>query len=339
MKKSLQKILLVGPLENKDDSTKTGGVIVLFSDLLHQFDKQGIEYHVIDTNKANYSNKLTALLCIWYKLLTKTKQHQHVSLHGTANDYVFIAPFAVLIAKVFGKTVSLRKFAGSFDEIYEKMNFFSRAIVSMALKKSDANFFETKYLVNQFSALNTHTYWFPNVREEPDKIRGGEFQKRFIFIGSVSKEKGIVELLETSNQLSDDYTIHIYGNIANDLLDFDFSKYKADYKRALKSQEVLKILREYDVLILPSYIEGYPGVIIEALSVGLPVIATSLEGIKEMVDESCAVLVAPKNTAELKRAILKFNKTNYPDFSFHACQHFEKFDSEVQTTKFINIIQ
>ncbi|MFH0709988.1 MAG: glycosyltransferase [Pseudomonadota bacterium] len=336
---SVKKVLLAGPLENKHDVTKTGGVIVLFSDLLRQFDKQGIEYHVIDTNKANYSNKPTALLSIWYNLLTKTKQYPHLSLHATANDYMFIAPLAVFIAKALGKTVSLRKFAGSFDDIYEKMNFLLKPIVSMTLKKSDANFFETHYLVNHFLPLNKSTHWLPNVRERPDQIRTGEFRKRFIFIGSVTKEKGIIELLEASNQLGSDYTVHIYGNISDDLLDFDFSNYKAEYKGALKSPEVLKTLREYDVLILPSYIEGYPGVIIEALSIGLPIIATTLKGIKEMVDESCTVFVAPKNTPELKNAILHFDQTNYPEFSYHACQHFEKFDSEIQTAKFINIIQ
>lgn len=334
----MKKLLLLGPMENKDNPTKTGGVIVLFSDLLRQCDKEGIEYFVIDTNKAHYSNKLSALLNIWFLLFAKARHYSHISLHGTANDYMFIAPLAVFLAKILGKSVSLRKFAGNFDEIYAHMNFLLKTIVSVTLKKSDANFFETKYLVTNFAPFNKQTFWFPNVREKSDTIRVGSFRKRFIFIGSVTKEKGIVELLEASNRLSDDYTIHIYGNIADDLKNFDFSNYQGRYIRALASTEVLKTLAEYDVLILPSYIEGYPGVIIEALSVGLPIIATNLKGIKEMVDENSSVLIEPKNIDQLKNAIESFSDNSYAERSAAALKQFNQFESDYQTKQFFSKI-
>jgi glycosyltransferase involved in cell wall biosynthesis len=334
----MKKLLLLGPMENKDDLTKTGGVIVLFSDLLTQCDKRNIKYIIIDTNKSHYSNRLFALLNIWWMLLTKTRQCSHVSLHGTANDYMFIAPIAVLLAKAFGKTISLRKFAGSFDDIYNEMNFFFKSIVSWTLKKSDTNFFETKYLVEHFTPLNQHTYWFPNVRNASDKKREGKFQKRFIFLGKVTKEKGVIELLQASNQLDDSYIIDLYGYKGDDLLTFNFDDYKAKYQRALAATEVLDTLKKYDVLILPSYIEGYPGVIIEALSVGLPVIATTLSGIKEMVDEKCAVFVRPKNIEDIKNAILSITIDKYPIYSENALKCFEQFDSDLQTTKFIGLI-
>jgi glycosyltransferase involved in cell wall biosynthesis len=325
-------------MENKDELTKTGGVIVLFSDLLIQCDKRNIRYFTIDTNKAHYSNKLIALLSIWFMLFIKIRHSTHVSLHGTANDYMFIAPIAVLLAKLFGKTVSLRKFAGNFDEIYDTMHILLKSIVSWTLRESDANFFETKYLVKHFSPLNTHTYWFPNVREKPDTKREGEFQKRFIFLGKVTQEKGILELLEASNQLDDSYTIDMYGYKGDDLLNFNFESYKAKYKRALASTEVLKTLQEYDVLILPSYIEGYPGVIIEALSVGLPIIATNLEGIQEMIDSQSSVLIEPKNIAQLKQAIESFTNTNYTERSAAALKQFDQFETNHQTDKFFRHI-
>jgi glycosyltransferase involved in cell wall biosynthesis len=213
-------------------------------------------------------------------------------------------------------------------------------IVTWALKNSDANFFETHYLVKYFSHLNKNTYWFPNVRAKPDTIRNGKFQKRFLFVGNIMKEKGVIELLEASNRLDETYTIHLYGETKSDLLEFDFSPFKAVYKNALKHQEVLERMRNYDVLILPSYYsaEGYPGVIIEALSVGLPVIATGLAGIKEMVDEKCALFVRPKNIEDIKNAIVSINTDNYPLYSENALKCFEQFDSELQTKKFIDAI-
>ena len=334
----MNTLLLLGPTENKDDLTRTGGVIVLFSDLICQCEKRNINYIVIDTNKAHYSNKLTALLSIWFILFIKIRRCTHVSLHGTANDYIFIAPVAVLLAKLFGKTVSLRKFAGSFVEIYDSMNFLLKSIVSWTLKKSDANFFETKYLVNCFSSYNENTYWFPNVREKPQMIREGKFQKKFIFLGKVTKEKGIIELLEASNQLDDSYTIDLYGYLGDDLITFNFEGYKAKYKRALATTEVLDTLREYDVLVLPSYIEGYPGVIIEALSVGLPIIATNLEGIKEMIDKRSSVFIEPKSINQLKQAIESFTETNYIERAEAALKQFDQFESSHQTKQFFTHI-
>jgi glycosyltransferase involved in cell wall biosynthesis len=95
---------------------------------------------------------------------------------------------------------------------------------------------------------------------------------------------------------------------------------------------------QYDVLILPSHREGYPGVIIEALSVGLPIIATNLDGIKEMIDEKCAIFIHPNNPDEICDALSSINIESYPSFAENALICFEKFDSHEQTKKFIDII-
>ncbi|MDD2367673.1 MAG: glycosyltransferase family 4 protein [Sulfuricurvum sp.] len=334
----MKSVLLIGPIANKKDSTKTGGVIVLFLDLLQQFDQKGIKYSVIDTNKENYPNKVIALLCIWYQLLIKSRHFDHLSVHCTIGDFMFIAPVATLLAKILRQTVSLRKFGGDFKEDYDSLNIILKPIVSWTLKNSDANFFETKYLVNHFSSFNQNTYWFPNVRKKVEILRSGPFQKRFIFIGTITREKGVIELLEASTLLDESYTIHLYGPIAEDMKGFDFSPYRAKYQRALNPKEVPLILKDYDVLILPSYREGYPGIIIEALSVGLPIIVTELAGIKEMIDEKCAIFIHSKNTNDIKNSVECFDEVNYKDLSENTLKCFESFDSDIQTPKFIQMI-
>jgi glycosyltransferase involved in cell wall biosynthesis len=331
-------ILLIGPLENNKDRTKTGGIIVLFSDLVRQFDRHGVQYSIIDSNKENYPNKLIALLSIWYQILVKTRRFDHLSLHGTANDYIFIAPVTVLIAKFLKKSVSLRKFAGNFDEVYLSLNKLLKVIVSWTLKNSNSNFFETKYLTEYFSNNNQHTYWFPNVRSKPDILRSGEYQKRFVFVGTITKEKGIIELLEASNLLDDSYTIDLYGPIAEDMNGFDFSLYRAVYQKALRPEEVLETLSHYDVLILPSYCEGYPGIIIEALSVGLAIIVTELTSVKEMIDEKCAIFIRLKNTNDIKNSVIHLNTENYNFLAEQALECFKPFDSDIQTALFMQTI-
>jgi glycosyltransferase involved in cell wall biosynthesis len=67
------------------------------------------------------------------------------------------------------------------------------------------------------------------------------------------------------------------------------------------------------VLALPSYREGYPNVVIEALSCGRPVIATDVGGIPELVDESSGILVAPRDSRALANAIQTAMEQNWDE--------------------------
>jgi teichuronic acid biosynthesis glycosyltransferase TuaC len=58
-----------------------------------------------------------------------------------------------------------------------------------------------------------------------------------------------------------------------------------------------------DLVTLPSYKEGCPNVVIEALAAGRPVVATDVGGIPELMDETCGRLVPAKDAAALQQAL------------------------------------
>ncbi len=84
---------------------------------------------------------------------------------------------------------------------------------------------------------------------------------------------------------------------------------------ACPSQKVARWLAAANVLALPSYREGYPNVVIEALSCGRPVIATDVGGILELVNESSAILVAPRDSQVLAEAIQTAMERNWDEQS------------------------
>jgi glycosyltransferase involved in cell wall biosynthesis len=72
------------------------------------------------------------------------------------------------------------------------------------------------------------------------------------------------------------------------------------------SGEVAGILRDADVLVLPSFAEGLPVVLMEAMAAGLPVVATQIAGIPELVESGVnGELVPPGNVAALAEALRK----------------------------------
>ncbi len=337
----MKKLLLIGPLSNKHDATNTGGVTILFELLLLELKQKRIEYDVIDTLKDNYPNPAIAFFSSSLQLIKKFKNYDYISLQASNNSLLFLGPLVVLLSKIHKKHISMRKFAGNLDDIYEKSNFLKKLIIKYVLKNMDINFFETKYLIKYFYQMNDKIYWFPNVRQQlvvPQIPR--TFNKRFVYIGTINQEKGIDEIIFIAKKLTSDYTLDIYGPIRESRYSKKiFSDQNVNYKGPLAPDTVTNVLNTYDVLILPSYREGYPGVIIEAFSLGMPVIATRLKGIMEMITHNVnGLLIDTKDSHQLLSAIESINNQSYFDLSTNALSSFSNFNSEEQTNLFLKRI-
>jgi glycosyltransferase involved in cell wall biosynthesis len=71
------------------------------------------------------------------------------------------------------------------------------------------------------------------------------------------------------------------------------------------SQDPLGVLRGADVFVHPSWAEAFPYVLLEAMSVGLPIVASDVGGIGEaLVDGDSGSLVAPGDPEALARALI-----------------------------------
>jgi len=337
----MKNILLLGSLTNKKDPTKTGGIVVLFELLLTELKKRNIKHYTIDTLVENYSNPLSALLLVWFRLFKLVPKYDHISLQATTNGLLFIGPVLIVLAKIYKKDTSIRVFAGDLVDIYESANFLKKYVIRFVLKNIHINFFETKYLIEYFKFLNKNTYWMPNVREKNStKSKLSSFRKKFIYVGTINKEKGIDTICEIVKNIHKDITFDVYGPIIEDKYSKAyFKKFGVSYCGALKAEEVLGTMERYDVLVLPSFREGYPGVIIEAFSLGMPIIASKLDGISEMVEDGITgTLIEAGNSQELLDAIHGINSENFAELQNNALQAFTHYDSEINTDNFLKKI-
>jgi glycosyltransferase involved in cell wall biosynthesis len=62
---------------------------------------------------------------------------------------------------------------------------------------------------------------------------------------------------------------------------------------------LFELLSQADVYVFPSLLEGWPASIAEALSLGLPVVTTNHQGMRDMVTPACGILVDPSRPSRL----------------------------------------
>lgn len=141
----------------------------------------------------------------------------------------------------------------------------------------------------------------------------------FGFVGRISADKGCFELLESFKNLSaenDNLKLLIIGpkeencNISKELLDWA-DKSKAVIFTDLVAKRDMKVYYSaIDVLVHPTYREGFGMVIQEAGALAIPTITTNIPGASEVMEDgiSC-LLVEPKNTAELQNAMKFLSET------------------------------
>jgi len=339
-----KKYLIIGAIPT-DNPTSIGGVTVLVKQLLDYFDKNNIDYIYIRSNKYFINKDKFAFvknyLYVVFAFLKHIKSADIVFVNVSVKGLYYLSPLLLFLSKLFRTLFISRMFGGNSIELYENTTFLKKHLLKYLFVHSDILFFETKYLIHYFKKLNNSTFWFPNVRKKANKSRDGDFQKRFIFIGQVKKEKGVLELLKASNELDKSYTIDIYGPLDLNIKNVNFNEFNARYEGSLNPDEVLDTLRLYDVLVLPTYWkgEGYPGVILEALSIGIPVIASNLKSIREMIDSSCGIFTEIKDSKSVSSAMKTINEQNYKKLSNNALLKFNDFEYENVYSRIISICE
>ena len=143
-----------------------------------------------------------------------------------------------------------------------------------------------------------------------------EFKVTFLYIGRLLWDKGIGELIEAFKSLKKDFPyikLKLIGNYFNgnpSAIDSEQVKKwetEAGIQYLGMVDNVSEIIASCDCIVLPSYREGMPRAILEASSMGKPVITTNAIGCCDSVDDNITGLICNvKDSRDLAKKMQKF---------------------------------
>jgi glycosyltransferase involved in cell wall biosynthesis len=138
---------------------------------------------------------------------------------------------------------------------------------------------------------------------------------RFLLIGRLLREKGIAEYVEAARLVKQRHPhcrFQLIGPVdsnpgAIDAATFATWRGEGVIEYVGEVEDVRPYLRDCTVYVLPSYREGMPRTVLEALAIGRAVITTTAPGCRETVHDGVnGFLVPPRNAAALADAMLRF---------------------------------
>ena len=344
------RILLIGPLPPPIVGPTT--LLRYLAEDLSRDDR--VEPQVINTTTRGQFNNwfvvvTVAIRAIWATILN-AESADVISFHASCRAMLLLGPILFLVARLFNKPLIVRLFGGAFEKEYEAIGAIRRWVFDRTVLASDVCLLQTKHLVEFFRQRGARrAEWFSNYTRQVDlgqKRRAHERCERFIFLGRVTESKGVGTLLQVVPHLSAGLTVDIYGPLYEpytaEMINSK-GQSKVRYKGVLSTQQIMEILFDYHALVLPTFYEGegYPGVIVEAYSHGLPVITTRWRGIPEIVDESSGILISPRSPDELAAAMNRLNEDRvlFQRLQRGAIKKSSLFSDQYWTNRFIKLCQ
>lgn len=134
----------------------------------------------------------------------------------------------------------------------------------------------------------------------------------FLFVGRLLKEKGVREFYEAASLLKSKYPCAVFNLVGG--LDSNPASITQSELNEWQDQKVVDYLGKYQdvrlaytdaqVFVLPSYREGTPRTVLEAMAMGRPIVTTDAPGCREtVINEENGLLVPPQNITALAEAM------------------------------------
>jgi glycosyltransferase involved in cell wall biosynthesis len=225
---------------------------------------------------------------------------------------------AILAARALGKPCAVKVHGSDINQLAKRPS--ARAVLTRVLPRADALVSVSQPLSAELEALGVArskihlvpngvdtAVFAPRDRREARRALGlPETAPVVVFVGRLEEPKGVAELLEAIPKVRARVPGVVFGLIGSGALAGRAKELGVVAPGARPLKEVAEWLAACDVFTLPSWMEGTPNVVLEALASGRPVVATRVGGIPDVVPEpEAGELVPPRDPGALAEALVR----------------------------------
>lgn len=308
------RVIMTGPMP-----PSVGGMATVLSNLGESKLSTQVELVFFNTAKTTREGRKLSEALInkcrlwsdWIRLL-KSKSKTIAHIHTCSGFTFFLDGVLVYLARLCSVRVVMHVHGGKFDQFLDSLNplllglarwLFRRCDVIIVL--SDSWQIELqKRLGEQFFSVIAN-----GVPVIDDLTMQARIHKdvNVLFLGNLTEQKGVLDLLEVMRHI-DNAVLHMVGGEEQigivdkvsqliEQLKLNDKVILHGVKSGLAKQQ---FLQDADIFVLPSYAEGMPVALLEAMAFGLPVIVSNVGGIPAVVtNEVEGFLITAGNRVQL----------------------------------------
>lgn len=237
---------------------------------------------------------------------------------------------------IFSMTKTFRFYKGN-----RGINFCFNIFIKWILRAANMIFVLDESSLNAYQKYNKNVIKVNNsiVLPEGDYSRKNIHDPvRLLFVGRLSKVKGIENIIKAIDNYQKDVSLTIVGDgeEAENLKSLVASD-RISFRGALKPNQVKDEMMQSDILIMNSIVEGKPMTIIEAMSYAMPIITTDVGGISELVEFGGNAVKTDGTVKQIQTAIKNIIE-KYPMYSKRSYCLSTKFDYKIVNKEVFSVI-
>jgi len=263
---------------------------------------------------------IRAYILVTFKLIFK-RGIAIVHIHTAADKSFIRKSIFVQLAKTFNKKVILHIHGSRFKDFYNEsknkkgiLDILQKTNKVVVLSESWKEWFIKIGIDPQKIVVLNHLVDYPVIKEV-----NKENKVKILFMGEIGQRKGVFDIIEVLNQNKDFFKDHIVLKIGGNkettkliklINEYNLSDF-VEFEGWVSGDKKSDLLNWADIFVLPSFNEGLPIAILEAMSYGKAIISSPVGGIAEIVkNNKNGILVEPGNHKEIFNAISYFMTNN-----------------------------
>ncbi|WP_456277612.1 glycosyltransferase [Bacillus sp. AK128] len=311
-------------------AAKTFGIFV--KNQVQALEKRGLLVDVIAVKNPSMQKKnVIKKYIIWiiesfFNLLIKGRTYDIIHVH-----YVFpTGLIGLLYKKLYRKRLIVTAHGGDLDRMANKSPFIKRLTTRILIEadhiiavghdlsrkvQEDFGIDATKVSIINMG-VNRQVFKAIDKEQAKQICHIPDQQKPILFVGNLIEQKGLLELIQAYKRvkkLEPNVSLYLLGPKKNEAfytrIQHEISGMDDAYILDAKSQaEIANWMSASEVFVLPSYLEGFGLVALEAMSCHTPVVGSEVGGLRYLLADGAGVLIQPKNVDSLYEGLLKVLK-------------------------------